>query len=316
MICIYIYFIWLIFILLICSGDIETNPGPKSKSCQSFSICHWNLNSISAHNFTKLSLLQAYNSVHNYDIICLSETYLNSSVSCDDDNLEIPGYNLIRADHPSDNRRGGVCVYYKNTLPLKLVNINYLQECLNFEVKIGNKLCNFISLYRSPSQSQDNFETFIDNLELNIDEIAARNPFLIVILGDFNAKLNTWCKSDKTTYEGSKIDGLTSNFGLQQLIKEPTHIIGNSSSCIDLLFCSQPNLVMESGVHPSLHTSCHHQIIYAKFKLKIYYPPPYEREIWHYEAANTNAIKNAISEFFWERAFENRSIDEKVSIFN
>ena len=316
MICIYIYFIWLIFILLICSGDIETNPGPKSKSCQSFSICHWNLNSISAHNFTKLSLLQAYNSVHNYDIICLSETYLNSSVSCDDDNLEIPGYNLIGADHPSDNRRGGVCVYYKNTLPLKLVNINYLQECLNFEVKIVNKLCNFISLYRSPSQSQDNFETFIDNLELNIDEIAARNPFLIVILGDFNAKLNTWCKSDKTTYEGSKIDGLTSNFGLQQLIKEPTHIIGNSSSCIDLLFCSQPNLVMESGVHPSLHTSCHHQIIYAKF-IKIYYPPPYEREIWHYEAAKIyKVIKNAISEFFWERAFENRSIGEKVSIFN
>ena len=109
------------------------------KSCQSFSICHWNLNSISAHNFTKLSLLQAYNSVHNYDITCLSETYLNSSVSCDDDNLEIPGYNLIHADHPSDNRRGGVCVYYKNTLPLKLVNINYLQECLNFEIKIGNK---------------------------------------------------------------------------------------------------------------------------------------------------------------------------------
>ena len=64
-----------------------------------------------------------------------------------------------------------------------------------------------------------------------------------------------------------------------------------------------------------MHTSCHHQMIYAKFKLKIYYPPPYEREIWHYEAANTNAIKNAISEFFWERAFENRSIDEKVSIY-
>ena len=139
---------------------------------------------------------------------------------------------------------------------------------------------------------------------------------MIVILGDFNAKLNTWCKSDKTTYDGSKIDSLTSNFGLQQLIKESTHTIGNSSSCIDLLFFSQPNLVMESGVHPSLHTSCHHQIIYAKFKLKIYYPPPYERKIWHYEAANTNAIKNAISELFGERAFENRSIDEKVSIFN
>ena len=36
---------------------------------------------------------------------------------------------------------------------------------------------------------------------------------------------------------------------------------------------------MESGVHTSLHKNCHHQIIYAKFNLKIYYPPPYEREI-------------------------------------
>ena len=122
---------------------------------------------------------------------------------------------------------------------------------------------------------------------------------MIVILGDFNAKLNTWCKSDKTTYEGSKIGGVTSNFGLQGLIKEPTHIIGNSSSCIDLLFCSQPNLVMESGVHPSFHTSCHHQIIYAKFQLKIYYPPPYEREIWHYEAANPNAIKKMLLQNFF-----------------
>ena len=88
-----------------------------------------------------------------------------------------------------------------------------------------------------------------------------------------------------------------------QLIKEPTHIIGNSSSCIDLLFCSQPNLVMESGVHPSLNTSCHHQIIYAKFKLKIYYPLPYEREIWHYEAANTNAIKKCYFRIFLGKSF-------------
>ena len=126
MFCIYIYFFWLFIIFLSLSGDIEENPGPKPKSCQSLSICHWNLNSISAHNFCKLSLLQAYNSIHKYDIICLSETYLNSSILYDDDNLEFPGYNLIRADHPSDNRRGGVCIYYKNTLPLKLLNVNYL----------------------------------------------------------------------------------------------------------------------------------------------------------------------------------------------
>ena len=116
-----------------------------------------------------------------------------------------------------------------------------------------------------------------------------------MVLGDFNAKLNSWCKYDKSTYEVTRIDGLASNFGLQQLINQPTRVIGNSSSCIDLLFCSQPNLVMASGVHPSLHPSCHHQIIYAKFNLKIYYPPPYEREVWHYQEANIDAIRTAIS---------------------
>ena len=42
---------------------------------------------------------------------------------------------------------------------------------------------------------------------------------------------------------------------------------------------------MGSGVHTSLHVNCHHQIIYAKFKLQIYYPPPYERVDWHYKHA-------------------------------
>ena len=70
-----------------------------------------------------MSLLQVYNAVHKHDIICLLETYLNSSIPYDDDNLEIPGYNLIRGDHPSEDKRDGVCIYYKNTLHLKVLYI-------------------------------------------------------------------------------------------------------------------------------------------------------------------------------------------------
>ena len=103
--------------------------------------------------------------------------------------------------------------------------------------------------------------------------------------------LRTWRRSDKSTYQGCRIDGLVPNYGLQQLISEPLHRAGSSSSCIDLLVCSQPNLVMESVVHSSWHPNCHHQIIYAKFKLKVFYPPPYGREVWHYQNADSNAIK-------------------------
>ena len=229
--------------------------------------------------------------------ICLSETYLDSSISSDNDNLEIPGYDLFRAAHLSNTKRDGVCIYYRNSLPLKILNIQYLHERINFEIRIGGKLCRFVSVYCSPSQLQDDFESFANNFELNIDTATANNTFLTVVFGDFNAKSNLWFKGNKTTNEGSKIDGITSTFGLQQIINEPTHIIGDSSSYIDLIFTSQPNLVMESGVHSLLHPNCHHQMTYAKFNLKIYYPPPYEREIWHYGKANVDLIRRSIEEF-------------------
>ena len=109
---------------------------------------------------------------------------------------------------------------------------------------------------------------------------------------------------------------MTSQFGLKQLIQESTHILTDSSSCIDLIFTSQPNLVMESGVHSSLHQNCHHQIIYAKIYLKVFYPPPSEREIWHCQRANVDLIQRAIEQFSWEKCFRNLNINEMVLVFN
>ena len=74
-------FAFIMLILLTC-GDIESNPGPRrSDSCYNFSICHWNLNSMTAHNFKKINLLEAYNTINKFDVICLSESYLDSSIS-------------------------------------------------------------------------------------------------------------------------------------------------------------------------------------------------------------------------------------------
>ena len=113
-------------------GNVEENPGRKPSSSQSFSICHWNLNSISAHNYIKLSFLRAYVSTHKFDVICISETYLNSDTPNVDENLEIVGYTLIRTDHPSYTKRGGICIYYKHSLDFRLLEIFYLEECINF----------------------------------------------------------------------------------------------------------------------------------------------------------------------------------------
>ena len=96
-------------ILLLTHGDIKADPGPTKKTSNYFSCCHWNANSILAQN--DISLLTAYNTVKKLDIICISETYLDSTV--DDKTIELTGYNLIRAHYSNNQKRGGVCLYFK-----------------------------------------------------------------------------------------------------------------------------------------------------------------------------------------------------------
>ena len=44
------------------------------------------------------------------------------------------------------------------------------------------RLCNYYF--------QDDFATFSDNFEMTLDLASRKNPFLLVVLGDFNAKLS------------------------------------------------------------------------------------------------------------------------------
>ena len=81
---------------------------------------------------------------------------------------------------------------------------------------------------------------------------------------------------------------------MKQLASEPTHILQQSSICIDLIFTNQPNIAMDSVVDSSQHSKCQHQLIYSKLHLKIEYPPPYIREVWNNSRAETDLINRAI----------------------
>ena len=66
---------WLVFKTLRLCGDIEINPDPET-----FDFCTWNLNSITAYDFLRVTLMEAYNSVYNYDLIGIVETHQDSTV--------------------------------------------------------------------------------------------------------------------------------------------------------------------------------------------------------------------------------------------
>ena len=110
-------------------------------------------------------------------------------------------------------------------------------------ITVDGKLCNRIILYRSPSQIMDEFQTF--DFSLN------KNLCLNVVIDDFNAKSHNWYKGDKTTASESKLEIMASHYGLTQITNEATHILEICSSCRDLVFISNPDMVLDIGVHPS-----------------------------------------------------------------
>ena len=134
-------------------------------------------------------------------------------------------------------------VYTTTFLSLQILDIQYLHESIRFELRIGNKLCNFVALYRSPSQTEEKFEIFSDNFELNLGNLSHKNTFLVVANRDINAKSKCWYFNDSTTSHGNL---LFRQFELQQILEKPTHILDHSSSCIDLIFTLKSNVMTES----------------------------------------------------------------------
>ena len=123
------------------------------------------LNSLPAHNYAKLPLLQAFNTLYKFNLIYFSETYLDFSISIEEKSLIIDDYKLLPADHPSDTKRGRVCIYYKEAISVQVLKFSQLPECLVCEVSIENKRGLSVTLYHSPSQSHNCFQTFSSEFE-------------------------------------------------------------------------------------------------------------------------------------------------------
>ena len=163
---------------------------------------------------------------------------------------------MIRADHPSNKKRGGVCIFYKETLPARIVNSLIFNEWIVCEVSIQNRKGYIGVIYRSPRQNIIEFENFLSNFKKLLNYSTSSNGLFTIILGDFNARSSVWWTEDKATMHG-----------FHQLTSQPTHLLPQPSSCIDLIFTDQLNLIVGSGVHPSLHSNCNHQITHCKLHL-------------------------------------------------
>ena len=115
-------------------------------------------------------------------------------------------------------------------------------------------------------------------LRCDLNLFSQENPYLAVVFGDFNAKSHNWCNT-------------------AQKMKSSVNVTRSADSITDFVFTSLPNMVLHSGFHSSFYLNSHYQIAFAKFNLKLYYPPPLGRQVWRCKYANTVHIKNALASF-------------------
>ena len=136
-----------------------------------------------------------------------------------------------------------VCAYIiRGNLTIQLVDAPYIEQCILCEINIQNKTGYVAVIYISPSQSSNEFVEFLVNFEKLLNQVNMLKSSFTVILGDFNARSQSWWSDDITSFEGSHIDSLTTTYGFHELISDPTRLLPNSSSCIDLIFIDQLNL--------------------------------------------------------------------------
>ena len=108
----------------------------------------WNLNSLAKESFQRVRLIEAHNSLFNYDLISICETSLN-------DSIELPetlqnDYMFVSANNPA-NTTWWCRTFLQKSLPVIVRNDLSFEESIVIELNFGRKKLFFTVLYRSPS---------------------------------------------------------------------------------------------------------------------------------------------------------------------
>ena len=150
------------------------------------SFCNWNLNTLSLRNFRRISLLEAQNTIFEYDIISLCEPSLKDEIQVPE--AILPGYHYHPLNHPHGRKSGGVGIFYKENLPLRVSTNLSFDECLVCELTSGRKRIFLTVFYQDPEHKAESvgFEDFLTNFETMHEKIRSENPFAIFFTSDVN----------------------------------------------------------------------------------------------------------------------------------
>lgn len=303
------YIYYYAYIRIILSNDIELNPGPVT----SFSLGDLNARSLNIRDkFDEISFLIREN---NFDVFAVSETWLHERIS--GEFLSVPGYNpIIRLDR-GDRLGGSVAFFTTDSLVVKqrkdLEIAGFELLWIEFRVKQHYFLCGVC--YRPPDNDCTSLSIFLNNFQITLDKIRLLpRKYILVILGDLNAHYNNMYHQDSTDI-GRQIHRFLEGNSLSQLITEPTRVIRQQATILDVIITNCPNFFVSTGTL-SPPSNCDHSVIFAKMNIQFYKCYSFKREIWNFNNVDTINLNKELLGTKWHPSLENATdIDEVYDVW-
>lgn len=214
-------------------------------------LCHINVQSICARNFSKFNELKSVFLKSKLDIICLTESWLSNKIT--DQMISIDGYKLIRNDR--NRHGGGICVYYRDTLSCRIVNKSVynadndrqITEFLLLDVRHLKE--NFLlAVYYNPPNLN-----CADLLKSHFEEFTLKYSSTFFI-GDFNTNLLT------NSFRTQHLRETASNYCYSFINSEPTFFHNTGCSLLDLFITDSPHMVLKND-QISMPGISHHDMI-------------------------------------------------------
>lgn len=311
-----------IFCLNILSGDIETNPGPSPTehldhysdsssftshsstfSATSFSFVHLNVQSI----IPKLDLLET--ELFNHSILSFTETWLA-------DNLVNSEIHLTNFQPPfcycrnTGTLGGGVAVYVKDHIfakrraDLEIPTV----ECVWIEFVVQGQKYLYGTFYRPPNSPA----SLWDDIELSLDLAYNTNITNIIITGDFNANLFV------SNSNSNRLQDIFRLYGMSQCLTEPTHFTEHSSSLLDIIAISSPNILAKSSVGENFlgQYSRYHCPIYGLLSKPLSSSTCFRRDIWLFNHGNYHEYRERLNSIDWDEILLELDIDACIEKIN
>ena len=238
----------------------------------------------------------------NIDIIIGTETWLKPDIS--NSELLLDDFDVYRCDRLG--RVGGGClVGIKKYLTSEFLFKSEASEGVFCKINIkGNKPIIIGSIYRPPNKDIETCNNICKDISFLINN---NKNSVFWFGGDFNLPDINWQEekilSNKNPKElNSKFLDLAADFGLKQTVVEPTR----GSSCLDLFFNSNPDLVQKCSVVVGVGD---HDAVFVRTKLQLPKKKPIKREIKLWKKINVEKLKKDCEDFknSFLKKFNNKS---------